>query len=69
MAMGSSIHHPKVLRRLDGRWEIQCPECQWSSESTPFGIGMSLEDEVEARCIWENHAAAQGRNRLRRSVA
>jgi hypothetical protein len=54
-----SGHHPRIVHRHDGRWEIQCNECQRPhGESTPLGIGMPIAGEAEARCMMENHARA-----------
>jgi hypothetical protein len=59
--VNSPFHDPTVVHRHDGRWEIQCPQCQRShGESAPLGIGMPIRGEFEARCIKENHRRATG---------
>jgi hypothetical protein len=58
-------HHPKVVKRTDGRWMVDCPECMrpGSEESRPIGIGMPLETEATARLLQENHAGSARRRR------
>jgi hypothetical protein len=62
-----SPHHPKVSRRNDGRWVLNCPECQLDSCSTdvPIGIGLPVETEFMAMRLQENHV---GPTRWLRSI-
>jgi hypothetical protein len=50
-----SPHHPKVSRRNDGLWVVNCFECLTSRDPIPIGIGMPLESEETARRLQENH--------------
>jgi hypothetical protein len=62
-----SPHHPQVSRRNDGRWVLNCPECQLESRNraVPIGIGLPVESEDIAMRLQENHV---GRTRWQRSV-
>jgi hypothetical protein len=50
-------HHPQVVRRNDGRWVLNCPECQLEStnRTVPIGIGLPVESEYIAMRLRENH--------------
>ncbi len=50
-------HHPQVLRQNDGRWVLNCPECQVDScnRAVPIGIGLPVESEYIAMRLQENH--------------
>jgi hypothetical protein len=50
-------HQPQVSRRNDGRWVLNCPECQLDSgnKAVPIGIGLPVESEYMARRLQENH--------------
>jgi hypothetical protein len=52
-----SPHHPQVSRRNDGRWVLNCPECQLDScnKDVPIGIGLPVESEYMAMRLQENH--------------
>ena len=52
-----SPHHPQVSRRNDGRWVLNCPECQLDSRNraVPIGIGLPVESEDIAMQLQENH--------------
>ena len=62
-----SPHHPQVSRRNDGRWVLNCPECQLDSRNgaVPIGIGLPVESEYIATRLQENHV---GPARWQRSV-
>ena len=62
-----SPHHPLVSRRNDGRWVLNCRECQLDScnRPVPIGIGLPVESEYIARRLQENHV---GPIRWQRSV-
>ena len=49
-------HHPEVVRRDDGRWEVRCPDCtQSAEEAVPIGIGLAVGDPTMAAMIRANH--------------
>ena len=51
-------HHPNVSRPADGRWTVDCPECQSLGEGAiPIGIGMPIREEGIACVIHQNHHA------------
>ena len=53
---GIHHHHPEVVQRPDGRFEVRCPECSRDSlEPVPVGIGVAIADEKAARLIRTNH--------------
>ena len=60
-----SPHHPQVSRRNDGRWVLNCPECQLYSNNRalPIGIGLAVESEYVAKQLRENHVGPLGRYR------
>ena len=64
-------HHPSVVRRKDGRWEVRCPHCllQTETEALPIGIGLPLESEFAARMLQENHHRVTGSGPQRPSLA
>ena len=44
-----SPHIPKIVDLRDGRWEIECSECQRAPrDAVPLGVFMRLCNEVEA---------------------
>ena len=55
--MADVPHHPKVFRLGDGRWQVEGPECLRKARNypPPIGIGVSIEFEVVARMMQENH--------------
>ncbi len=59
-------HHPQVSRRNDGRWVLNCLECQRDARhgSVPIGIGLPVECEDVAKRLQENHVGSF--RRLRR---
>jgi len=60
-----SPHHPLVSRRNDGRWVLNCPECQLDSctRPVPIGIGLAVESEYIATQLQENHVGPTSRQR------
>ena len=63
-----SPHYPQVSRRNDGRWVLNCPECQLDSRNNkdlPIGIGLPVASEYIATRLQENHV---GPTRWHRSV-
>ena len=55
-------HHPKVSRRNDGCWVVNCPECQrgaHNASEVPIGIGIALDSEVTADRLVANHTSRQ----------
>jgi hypothetical protein len=60
-------HNPQVSRRNDGRWVLNCPECQFDSSkrAVPIGIGLPAASEYIAMRLQENHV---GTVRWRQSV-
>jgi hypothetical protein len=55
-------HHPKVSRRNDGCWVVNCPECQRGAHrasEVPIGIGMALASRETAERLVENHTGRQ----------
>jgi len=60
-------HHPQVSRRNDGRWVLNCPECQLdsSNRAVPIGIGLPVKSEYIAIRLQENHV---GPARWQRSI-
>jgi hypothetical protein len=54
-----SRHHPKLVHRKDGRWEVRCLQCQRNQEqATPLGIGIPVVNRVEAEGIARNDSDA-----------
>lgn len=54
--MHSRLHHPRISKRADGQWVLECPECQTAGDvPVPIGIGMPLQSEYEAEMLRENH--------------
>lgn len=49
------VHQPRIIRRRDGRWEIECGECTTFEEIVPVGIGLPIRDRDEAEQIRDNH--------------
>ena len=49
-------HHPKLVQRLDGRWEIRCPQCERNSEPPPIGIDDPVANKFEAESMLQNHS-------------
>ena len=51
-------HQPKLMRRPDGRWEVQCrAACEERvDEALPLGIGVPITDRFEAESALRNHA-------------
>lgn len=54
-------HHPTV-KRHDGSWLVDCPECRraWASRfdgygELPIGIGIPLDSELTAQRLKQNH--------------
>jgi hypothetical protein len=58
----SSDHHPRIVHRHDGRWEVRCSECQGESsgEPAPLGIGLPIVNQFEAQNILANHSRGTG---------
>ncbi len=55
-------HHPKVVRRADGAWVVECPECRNDTTSSiPLGIGMPLAAKETAQLLRHNHAGGRRR--------
>jgi hypothetical protein len=55
-------HQPKVSRRPDGSWVVECPQCRAERTSEiPIGIGMPLSTKETAELLRENHAGPHGR--------
>ena len=52
-----SPHHPQVSKRNDGRWVLNCPECQLDAgnRAVPIGMGLPVESEYIAMRLQENH--------------
>jgi hypothetical protein len=66
-----SPHHPQVSRRNDGRWVLNCPECQLDSRNgaVPIGIGLPVECEEVAMRLRENHVGPYSRLRREKPSA
>lgn len=50
-------HSPRIMRWADGRWVVNCPECQRTKgAAVPIGIGLPVHSqhvaEMFARTIW-----------------
>ena len=58
-------HHPKVSRRNDGCWVLNCPECMAAASVSeiPIGIGLPVDSEETARRLFENHVGPAPRSR------
>jgi hypothetical protein len=57
-----SPHQPKIARRPDGSWVVECAECRADRTSdVPIGIGMPLERRETAELLRENHSGPYGR--------
>ena len=55
-------HHPKIARRADGAWVVECPECRSDTTSSiPLGIGMALTSKETAQLLRDNHAGIRRR--------
>ncbi len=55
-------HHPKVARRPDGTWVVECAQCSADRTSDPpIGIDMPIERLETAELLRENHAGPHGR--------
>jgi hypothetical protein len=55
-------HQPKISRRSDGTWVVECAECRADvSSDIPIGIGMPLVTRETAERLQENHAGPYGR--------
>ena len=51
-----------LIGRADGRWEVQCPQCQrFGDQPRPIGIGMPIVNKAEAEGIFRNHAGPMSR--------
>jgi hypothetical protein len=49
-------HSPRIVQRPDGRWEVQCSDCQRRTvEQPPVGIGLPILNRSEAEAIARNH--------------
>jgi hypothetical protein len=56
VAVSRRGHHPRLVHRPDGRFEVQCPQCQQvGEESRPIGIDMPITNRAEAEDIARNH--------------
>jgi hypothetical protein len=56
-----NAHHPKVSRRNDGMWVVNCPDCHTSRDPVPIGIGMALVSELTAERLRQNHGGMSER--------
>jgi hypothetical protein len=55
-------HQPKVSRRPDGTWVVECAQCRADcSSEVPIGIGMPLLERETAELLRENHSGPYGR--------
>jgi len=55
-------HQPKVARRPDGTWVVECAQCRADRTSEiPIGIGMPLSTKETAELLRDNHAGPHGR--------
>jgi hypothetical protein len=50
-------HHPQLIRRPDGRYEVRCRECltRQGDAGLPIGIGVPIANRAEAEMIARNH--------------
>jgi hypothetical protein len=58
-------HHPTISRH-DRGWVVDCPECRSAVRARqdgyaelPIGIGMTLESQLTAERLRDNHAGLQ----------
>lgn len=50
-------HHPRLVHRGDGRWEVCCLECARTQDDIQLiGIGIPIVSRLEAEGIVRNHA-------------
>ena len=49
-------HTPRLAHRLDGRFEVRCPQCESTMDQRPLGIGMPITNRAEAEFMVRNHA-------------
>lgn len=49
------VHHPDIVQRQDGRWEVTCRDCTGRDEPVPVGIGLPVADPEVAAQIRDNH--------------
>jgi len=55
-------HQPRIVRRTDGTWVVECPQCRNDHASDlPIGIGMPLQARETAEALRDNHAGLPGR--------
>jgi hypothetical protein len=55
-------HHPKIARRADGAWVVECAECRSDTTSSiPLGIDMPLTSKETAQLLRDNHAGMRRR--------
>ena len=55
-------HQPRVARRPDGTWVVECAQCRADRTSEiPIGIGMPLSTKETAELLRDNHAGPHGR--------
>jgi hypothetical protein len=53
-------HNPRIVRRADDHWEVQCLDCYWAQKALiPLGIGIPIADPDEAEWIVRNHKASR----------
>ena len=57
----SAVHHPELVRRTDGRWEVVCPECDRGRDPVPIGIRLPIADVDIAALIRDNHRGVAAR--------
>ena len=53
-------HAPVLIRRADGRFQVQCACCEESGD-TPIGIGIPITSRLVAESIVRNHAGPSSR--------
>lgn len=55
-------HHPKIVRRADGAWMVECPDCRNDATSSiPLGIDMPLASKETAELLRDNHSGIRRR--------
>lgn len=51
-----NAHRPVIIQRPDGRWELHCPDCTESHETTVLiGLDLPVESKEVADLLLENH--------------
>ena len=51
------LHHPKLMCRADGRYEVRCPRCaEVPHHDPPIGIGLPVSNRAEAEGMVANHS-------------